>query len=131
MAASDLPSVLQAFGGDTSVLRDHYTRNRTPRAPNPSRVRRTPSSSSSTPSISGNSEESSRLITTYPTQWQEVIRYAKRMFRAYIAGKNGFPDAITGVRVAREYLEDALATHIRGGSTVEPGESNKLVSMSF
>lgn len=45
------------------------------------------------------------------------------MFRAYIAGTNGFPDAVTGVREAREYLEDALATHIEGGSTVEPGMS--------
>ena len=43
------------------------------------------------------------------------------MFRAYIAGTNGFPDAVTGVREAREYLEDSLAVHVESGDTVEPG----------
>ena len=49
------------------------------------------------------------------------------MFRAYIAGKNGFPDAVTGVKEAREYLEDALAVHIKSGVTVEPGMSKRRV----
>ena len=59
-----------------------------------------------------------------------MIRYAKRMFRAYIAGTNGFPDSITGLKEAREYLEDALATHISGGSTVELGQLNGYALIS-
>jgi hypothetical protein len=34
---------------------------------------------------------------------------------------NGFPDTVTGVKEAWEYLEEALAVHIEGGATVEPG----------
>ena len=49
------------------------------------------------------------------------------MFRAYIAGKNGFPDVVTGVRVARECLEHALASHLEGGATVEQGMLNRCV----
>jgi hypothetical protein len=52
------------------------------------------------------------------------------MFRAYIAGKNGFPDAVTGVKVARGCIEDALAIHLRSGGTVEPGESNRCICIS-
>lgn len=79
------------------------------------------------PGDPGDPGDGSRTLSSYPKRWQEIICYAKRMFRAYIAGTNGFPDAVTGVREAREYLEESLAIHIEGGGTVETGMSKRHV----
>jgi hypothetical protein len=106
------------------VLRAHYARNRLPRVPNPSRIQRTPSTGLPQPSppLQGLTDNVSRPLSSYPPEWQDVICYAKQSFRSYIAGTDGFPDAITGVKEAREYLDDALAVHLEGGGIVEPGK---------
>ena len=110
------------------MLGTHYARNRTPKAPKPSRVHRSPSANFATPppppppSSPPGPDDNPRNLGSYPPRWQEVICYAKRTFRAYVAGKNGFPDAVTGVKEAREYLEEALAVHLESGATVEPGK---------
>jgi len=101
--------------------------NRTPRAPNPSRTHRTPSVNAPPPP--GNTDNTTRTFNSYPPQWQEVISHAKQTFRAYVAGQDGFPDAVKGVEEAREYLEDALAVHCEGGGTVEPSMLNKNTYM--
>lgn len=72
-------------------------------------------------------DNSSCNLSSHPPQWQEVICYAKWMFRAYIAGKNGFPDTVTGVKETWEYLEEALAIHLKSGATVKSGELNICV----
>lgn len=47
------------------------------------------------------------------------------LFRAYIAGQDGFLDAVKGVEEAQECLEDALAAHIQDrGGRVEPGKQD-------
>lgn len=116
--------VRQELGRDASVLQAHYARNRQPRAPNPLHIHRTPSTSLAQPSQrrKKTTESASRPLSSYPLQWQEVIAYAKQSFRAYVAGKDGFPDALTGVREARECLDDALAVHLEDGGVVEPGQ---------
>ena len=63
----------------------------------------------------------SRTLESYPPSWQEVITYAKRAFRAYVAGQCGFPDPVSSVHEARECLEDALEVHKEDRGTVEPG----------
>ncbi|KAF9786188.1 hypothetical protein BJ322DRAFT_1020281 [Thelephora terrestris] len=124
--------MINELGNDSSVLQAHYARNRTPKAPNPSRVRRTPSVTLP-PSFQLEQEGSGtapRTLGSYPSQWQDVINYAKRSFRAYVAGENGFPDPLTGVEEARECLDDALAVHLEDGGVVEPGhEINKEMIM--
>ena len=107
------------------MLQAHYARNRTPKAPNPSRIRRAPSVAPPPPTQEqGGSNAASRTLSSYPPQWQEVIGYAKQSFRAYIAGTNGFPDTLTGVKEARECLDEALAVHLEDGGIVEPGKPN-------
>ena len=107
------------------MLQAHYARNRTPKAPNPSHVRCAPLVAPPPPTQEqGGSNTASHTLSSYPPQWQEVINYAKRSFRAYIAGTNGFPDALTGVEEARECLDDALAVHLEDGGSVEPGKLN-------
>ena len=69
--------------------------------------------------------DTARTFNSYPPQWQEVISHAKQTFRAYVAGQDGFPDAVKGVEEAREYLEDALAVHCEGGGTVELSTLNR------
>ncbi|KAF9780419.1 hypothetical protein BJ322DRAFT_1220931 [Thelephora terrestris] len=121
-----LPYSHQGFselGNDTSVLQAHYARNCTPKAPNPSRIQRSPSVNPLPPPPQQENTNTSRTLSTYPPQWQEVICYAKQSFRAYVAGKNGFPDALTGVQEARECLDDALAVHLDDGGVVEPGQT--------
>lgn len=103
------------------MLQAHYARNRTPKAPNPSRIRRTPAANPPPPPIP-RSDNTPRTYTSHPEQWQQVISHAKRTFRAYIAGQDGFPDAVQGVEEARECLEDALAVHLEEGGTVEPSK---------
>jgi len=48
-----------------------------------------------------------------------VINNAKKTFRTYIAGKNGFPSPPEAVEEARKCLEDALAVHREEGKPVE------------
>jgi hypothetical protein len=62
-----------------------------------------------------------RTLEFYPPQWQEVITSAKRAFRAYVAGKCGFPDGVEGMNEARECLRDAIEVHSEEGGTLEPG----------
>ena len=112
----------QELGNDASVLQAHYARNRTPKAPNPSRIQCSPSVNPLPPPPQQENTNASCTLSSYPPQWQEVICYAKQSFRAYVAGKNGFPDALTGVQEARECLEDALAVHLDDGGIVEPGQ---------
>lgn len=50
-----------------------------------------------------------------------MIGIAKRSFRAYVAGRCGFPDGVEGVREAKECLEDAVEVHFEGGGTLESG----------
>ena len=104
-----------------------------PKAPKQLRIRRIPSANVAAPPppppLPPGSDDNSRNLGSYPPQWQEVIGYAKRSFRAYIAGKNGFPDAVTGVQEAREYLEEALAVHLENGSTVEPGKLSRRIDI--
>ena len=45
----------------------------------------------------------------------------KRAFRAYLAGKCGFPDGVEGMDEARECLLDAKEVHAEEGGTLEPG----------
>lgn len=65
-----------------------------------------------------------RTLSSYPPQWQAVIGYAKQSFRAYVAGQDGFPDPLNGVKEAQECLEDALAIHLEDMGAVEPGKLN-------
>ena len=95
-----------------------------PKAPSPSRIRRLPPVAPPPPTQEHGGSSTSRTLSSYPPQWQEVIGYAKRSFRAYIARTNGFPDALTGVEEARECLDDALAVHLEDGGIVEPGKLN-------
>ena len=46
---------------------------------------------------------------------------AKHAFRAYVAGKCGFPDGVEGINEARECLLDASEVYSEQGGTVEPG----------
>jgi hypothetical protein len=62
-----------------------------------------------------------QTLESYPPQWQEAINQAKRAFRAYVAGKCGFPDPVSGVREARECLADAVEVYNEEGSALEPG----------
>lgn len=54
---------------------------------------------------------------------------AKLMFRAYVAGKCGFPDAIDGVNMAKKCLDNAVTTHRGEGGTLDP--STHLRSSPF
>ena len=63
-------------------------------------------------------------LGAYPPLWREVITNAKRSYRAYLAGTNGFPNPSEAVGKARECLEDALEVHREEGRTVEAGMSN-------
>ena len=102
-----------------------------PKAPNPSCIQRSPSVNPlPPPAPPQENTNASRTLSSYPSEWQEVICYAKQSFRAYIAGKNGFPDALTGVAEARECLDDALAVHLDDGGIVEPGKLNTNVHTS-
>jgi len=62
---------------------------------------------------------------SYPKQWQTVIERARRSFRVYMASRAGFPDAVSGLEVARECLNNALSLHLEGGGAVEPGKPGK------
>lgn len=108
------------------MLQAHYARNRTPKAPNPSRTRRAPESSPPSPP-SPNLDSDTRKLNSYPSCWQEVINYAKQTFRAYIAGQDGFPDGVRGMEEARECLDDALAVYLEDGGRVEPGTLNEQI----
>ena len=115
------------------MLQAHYTQNRTPKAPVPSRIQRVPSVNLPPPPPplppppQEDPDNTPRTFGSYPPQWQEVIGYAKLSFRACIAGTNGFPDALSGVEEARECLSDALEVHLEGGGMVEPGKLNTYV----
>lgn len=107
------------------MLQAHYARNRVPKAPHPSHIRRTPSTNPPPhppPPPPGNTGNVTCTFSSYPDKWQEVISHAKLTFRAYIAGQDGFPDAVKGVEEARECLEDALAVHLEEGGIVEPSK---------
>lgn len=96
------------------MLQSHHKRNRPPKPPTfrPSPV--TPKHQSPPPTVS-------RTFDSYPRQWQEVIGQAKRAFRAYVAGKCGFPDPLTGLGEAKECLEDAIEVHAEEGGVLEQG----------
>jgi hypothetical protein len=117
------------------VLQAHYSWNRTPKAPSPSCIQRSPSVNPLPSPQQHENTNASHTLSSYPPQWQEVICYTKQSFRAYIAGKKGFPDVLTGVQEARECLKDTLAVHLDDGGIVEPGqmidrEMIMLVSLS-
>ena len=111
----------QELGKDTSVLQTHYGRNRPPKPP---KFRNPPPTPSPAPGRQAehDASSSSRTLEFYPPQWQEVIGYVKRAFRAYVAGQCGFPDPVSGVKEARECLEDAVEVHSEEGGSVEPGK---------
>jgi hypothetical protein len=119
----------QELGCDKSVLQAHYARNRTPKAPNPSRIRRAPPATvpPPLPPPRGTPNNAPRTLSSYPPHWQEVISYAKLSFRSHVAGTDGFPDALTGVEQAKECLEDALAVHLEERGVVEPGKSSTSI----
>lgn len=64
-------------------------------------------------------------IASYAKQWQVVIERARRLFRVYMAAKDGFPDAASGLEVAYKCLNDALSLHLEGGGVVEPSKLSK------
>jgi hypothetical protein len=101
---------------EQSVLQNHYSRNRPPRAPRFQPVQVTRSQQLPT-----DTNPKTRTLESYPPQWQDVITCAKRAFRAYVAGQCGFPDGVDGVREAKECLEDAVEAHLDGGGALEPG----------
>ena len=119
-----LSLIRQELGNDNSVLQAHYARNRTPKAPTASRIQRMQPNNTLPPPLQGSPNNTSRTFSSYPPQWQEVITYAKQSFRAYIAGQNGFPDPLDGVKEARECLDNALAAHLEDAGVVEPGKLN-------
>ena len=112
---------LQELSPDQSVLQQHYTRNRTPKAPTSvsarfSSVSISPSTPSKPPS------DGRATLDAYPPLWRGVINNAKKTFRVYLAGKNGFPNPAEAVKEAQECLEDALAVFREEGGAVEPSE---------
>jgi len=42
-----------------------------------------------------------------------------------MAGRDGFPDAVSGLEVARKCLDHALFLHLEGGGVVEPSKPGK------
>lgn len=112
-------TVPQALGSEESVLQNHYKRNHAPRAPLFEPTQAAPPSRKPPPPA--NPDTKLRTLDSYPPQWQEVITSAKRAFRAYVAGKCGFPDGVEGIDEARECLRDAVEVHFEEGGTLEQG----------
>ena len=109
----------QALGAEESVLQNHYKRNHAPRAPRFQLTQVTPPSHKPPPPA--DTDTKLRTLNSYPPQWQEVITSAKCAFRAYVAGKCGFPDGVEGINEATECLRDAVEIHLEEGGTLEPG----------
>ena len=63
-------------------------------------------------------------FNSYPDQWRKVISHARKMFRAYIASQDAFPDAETGMEEVRRCLSSALHIHLEGG-LVEPSKPGR------
>ena len=110
---------LQDLGVDKSVLQNHYDRNRPAKAPIFQPVSATPHARKRIPPV--DPDPQSRTLESYPRQWQEVITYAKCSFRAYVAGKCGFPEGVEGTQEAKECLEDAVEVFLEDGGILEPG----------
>jgi len=117
--------IAQELGSDEFVLQQHHKRNRTLKAPMPLPPRLSsvplPQSLPATPPLTPAQlpADDRSTLDSYPPLWREVITSAKKTFRAYIAGKNGFPNPSKAVEEARECLEDALEVHCEGGKSVE------------
>ena len=121
---------MQELSSDQSVLQQHYTRNKTLKAPAPVPLQRRPAPvSTSTPS---QPPSDGRLtLDAYPPLWREVIANAKKTFRAYLAGTNGFPNPAEAVEEARECLEDALAVLHEEQRMVEASKWNHYSRWDF
>lgn len=117
--------ISQELSSDQSVLRQHHLRNRTPKAPvHLPQISLAPPQSIPAPLSTPSQPASERRPTldTYPPSWREVISNAKKTYRVYLAGTNGFPDSPEAVQEACECLADALAVHREEGKTVEASE---------
>lgn len=121
---------IQELGKDVSVLQNHYSRNRPPRPP----LFRDPPPTPS-PMLGEkprrNADQPQHTLESYPPQWQEVIGCAKRAFRAYVAGQCGFPDPVSGVKEAKECLQDAIEVHTEEGGMLEPGACKRSRVLSI
>ena len=109
----------QDLGAEESVLQNHYKRNHAPRAPRFQPNHAAPPTRK--PSPLANADTKLRTLESYPPQWQEVITNAKRAFRAYVAGRCGFPDGAEGLNEAKDFLLEAAEVHSEEGGTVEQG----------
>lgn len=112
---------MQELSSDQSVLQQHYTRNRTPKAPPPVPLRR-PLAPVPPPAPSQPPSDGRLTLDACPPLWREVITNAKKTFRAYLAGTNGFPNPAEAVEEARQCLEDSLAVLNEERRTVEPSK---------
>ena len=150
----------QELSSNQSVLQQHHLRNRIPKAPAPLSPQpfspppqlvpaplpatpqratplpatsrpNTPLPATPQPTTPRPASEGRSTLDTYPPLWRGVINNAKKTFRVYLAGKNGFPDAPNAVEEAGECLEDALAVHYEEGKAVEESKHNLCWSDGF
>lgn len=111
---------------EQSVLGNHYARNCPPRAPHFQPLSPQPPPSSDTAL-----NPKTRTLDSYPPRWQEVITSAKLAFRAYVAGKCGFLDAMDGADEARKCLDKAVEAFLGKGGTLEPSMIFQYASLFY
>ncbi|KAF8886185.1 hypothetical protein BD779DRAFT_1471302 [Infundibulicybe gibba] len=57
----------------------------------------------------------------YPSQWRDVLGLAKLKFRHYITTMDPFPERQTNLKVATNFLMEAISDHERNGGLLEEG----------
>lgn len=128
------------------VLEKHHAKNRRPRPPNPDQLNRIRNASvrkEEEESDDGNDSETigpqragrysktprseieakPTQLNFYPGNWRDLLEFAKRIFRRWLACENGFPTRRLKLPPeAGECVAEALAEHRDKGGVVEPGK---------